>query len=849
MAGGSLGKLFVSLGIDTSGLSRGLDKAKTDIGGLSGVVAKHGTAIGAAMTGIGVVSVLASKKFRDSFMAIDTAMAGVRKTTGMTKVEIADMKDAFVDLSKEMPSAAAELANIGQIAGQLGITGKASILSFTEDIAKMSVAFDMSAEDAATAMAKMAKIYKIPIDRVDNLGSAINVLGNTTAATESQIMAYSMTLGAVADTMGFTATESLAVGATLVSMGQDASRAGTGINSALTFISKDSATAAAAMGMTEAAFGRAFGNDPMQMIIALAEQLGTIQDPLERNALAVDVFGNYGAKAMVALSADIDGLKTNLDASAEGFDQNVSLTEEYANATDTLAAKLQMVKNRQEAAAMTLGEAMAPATLLVANATAALADGISALPGPLQTATGLTLALGQSFTVLGPLLMGASMAMNAMKVTTFSAVIPALTAHAVAAWAAISPYLIFIAPVVAVIAILAALELKFGLVTKTIQFATGVLSSMVAGFEASLGSTDALAAATEDVSKGVEEEGRLMGVAEVAADALADAQKNVADSAAEVDTLTSAYEELQGAISDALGLTEDADDQARAVEHAVFGLEDAEKKYAAAVEEHGANSTEAAKADLRRRDAIDRLDDAEKKQIKITEEIAAADTKKTGILEANGVKTLKGFEDLLSDKESEHDNYLAKEIVAEQSHTDTIGTLTEHRADMEIKEQKRVEQESISSWSRIMSTLKGMDAFGAGKALMVALADGVKSGITNAVEAVKTAAGKVMEYFPFSDAKRGPLSNITASGAALMETFGKGMAASNIDLSHTVDHILPQPIMAASPAAPATASSSTTNSSSVSMGDVHLSNDFDFMALMAQIDRYQATKRTQRGVV
>ena len=461
---GSIGRIFVEIGANTDGLERGLDRTKLGMNSLGGVVKKHGVAIGAGMTGIGIASTVASQKFTNSFMAIDTAMAGVRKTTGMTKDEITDMKNAFVDMSKVMPSSAAELANIGQIAGQLGITGKKNIMSFTEDIAKMSVAFDMSADDAATAMAKMAKIYKVPIDRVDNLGSAINVLGNTTAATESQIMAYSMTLGAVADTMGFTATESLAIGATLVSMGQDASGAGTGINSALTFISKDSATAAEALGMTETAFKDAFGKDPMDMIIALAEQIGSIQDPLEQNAAAVDVFGSYGAKAMVALSADIDGLKTNLGSSAEGFEENVSLTEEYANATDTLAAKLQIVQNRQEAAAMSMGEAMAPATLLVADATATLADGISALPGPLQTVAGTSLVFGQSLTALGPLMMAAS-AIN--------------WTHAASAWGMIAPYLAVIAPVLAVVAVLYILEKKFGLVTKTIDLLKTGFGSLV----------------------------------------------------------------------------------------------------------------------------------------------------------------------------------------------------------------------------------------------------------------------------------------------------------------------------------------------------------------------------------
>lgn len=666
MALGSLGRIFVEIGANTDGLERGLDRSRSGVKSLGGAVKKHGVAIGAGMTGMGIASVVASQKCTNSFMAIDTAMAGVRKTTGMTKDEIADMKNAFVGMSKVMPSSAAELANIGQIAGQLGISGKENIMSFTEDIAKMAVAFDMGAEDAATAMAKMAKIYKIPISEVDNLGSAINVLGNTTAATESQIMAYSMTLGAVANTMGFSATESLAMGATLVSMGQDASKAGTGINAALTFISKDTETAAEALGMTEEAFKAAFGKDPMNMMVALAEKIGSIQDPLEQNALAVDVFGSYGAKAMVALSADVEGLKSNLDSSAKGFEENTSLTEEYANAIDTLAAELQLVENRQEAAAMSMGAAMAPATLLVADATATLADGISALPGPLQTVAGTSLVFGQSLTALGPLIMAAS-TMN--------------WAHAASAWGMIAPYLAVIAPVLAVVAVLYILEKKFGLVTKTIDLAK-------AGF-------------------------------------------NVL-----VDWLSTAL---------------------------VAGIELAKT-------------------------VISGLGD---KLLFVLGPIGAV------------IYAFRNWEQITG-------------IVS--------GIL-----------------------NRVVGFITGLTGrFGsAGRGLMNAFVSGVTAGIRRAVAKVREGLAKIRRLMPGSDAKEGPLSDITSSGQALMATFEKGINSSTARPAEAFAARAPD-VGAVGNAGVGVGT--TSNSSSISIGEVHLSKDYDFEALMKDIDRHQQSKRMQRGI-
>ncbi|MEA3458765.1 MAG: hypothetical protein U9R21_08835, partial [Candidatus Thermoplasmatota archaeon] len=121
---------------------------------------------------------------------------------------------------------------------------------------------------------------------------------------------------------------------------------------------------------------------------------------------------------------------------------------------------------------------------------------------------------------------------------------------------------------------------------------------------------------------------------------------------------------------------------------------------------------------------------------------------------------------------------------------------------------------------------------------------GIISGVSKTVDAVKGALGTVRSYLPFSDAKVGPLSDLTASGAALMTTFEKGMGS--VDLSGKMEHILPQPI-AAPAASTGQAGGSVSNSSSISIGDVHLSQDYNFEELMKDINLHQAQNRTQRG--
>ncbi len=407
--------MFVEIGADLSGLKRGIVEAGDSVKSLGGTIEKHGMAIGGAMTGIGFSALAVSYKCVESFKNIDSAMAGVRKTTGMTKEEIAILKDEFVGMSKTMPNSATELAGIGAVAGQLGISGKDNIMEFTSTIAKMSTAFDMPAEAAATAMAKMSTVYGTPIKEVGRLGSAVNVLGNTTAAKESEIMNFSMSLGAASKQLGFGATDSLAMGATLISMGMDASDAGTRLNSAFTAMGKNTEQAAALLGITEDAFKQAFGADPMAVLQSMIEELGKIQDPLERNTAASEVFGTVGAKAINGLSASLPELNKNMAGAKKGFEENTSLTSEFANATDTYASKQAIANNTMDAAAQKMGEAMAPAMLAVADATGEAADFLSDLPDPLQQIAGLGLVAGGGvLSVAGPLAMLAAGAPGAI---------------------------------------------------------------------------------------------------------------------------------------------------------------------------------------------------------------------------------------------------------------------------------------------------------------------------------------------------------------------------------------------------------------------------------------------------
>ncbi|WP_138751125.1 hypothetical protein [Paenibacillus sinopodophylli] len=80
-------------------------------------------------------------------------------------------------------------------------------------------------------------------------------------------------------------------------------------------------------------------------------------------------------------------------------------------------------------------------------------------------------------------------------------------------------------------------------------------------------------------------------------------------------------------------------------------------------------------------------------------------------------------------------------------------------------------------WNGIIDFLGGLGSlfYDSGKAIITTLVDGIKSMAMAPVKAIEGVMEKVREFLPFSDAKKGPLSQLTYSGGAVMTTLATGV--------------------------------------------------------------------------
>lgn len=159
----------------------------------------------------------------------ESAFAGVRKTVDATEEEFAELSEGIRDMSKEMPQSAVEIAGVAEAAGQLGIKTE-SILGFTKSMVMLGDSTNMSSEEAATSLARLANVTQMPQDEFDKLGSVIVHLGNNLATTESEIVAMGLRLAGAGKQVGLTEAQTLGLAAAFSSVGIEAEMGGSAIS-------------------------------------------------------------------------------------------------------------------------------------------------------------------------------------------------------------------------------------------------------------------------------------------------------------------------------------------------------------------------------------------------------------------------------------------------------------------------------------------------------------------------------------------------------------------------------------------------------------------------------------------
>ena len=349
----------------------------------------------------------------------ETAFTGVMKTVDETATTTYDdLKTSINEIAKTTASSQNEIAGVMEIAGQLGVSAD-DVTEFTRVMIELNDTTNLTAEEAASSIAKFANVTGMSLKDVDKLGAAIVDLGNNYATTEQDIVAMATRLSGAGSQIGLTSGEIMGLATALSSVGIEAEMGGSAFSKAMikmqvavetgfdqvnamtekTGLSlrelelmsqndtkgfKDLASSldmtkkelqnvvtagtnledfAKVANMTTEDFVELYRNDAPAALEAFISGLGDVEGHGETTIAMLQEMGFTEVRLRDTLTrlANAHGLVSNAMAQGNAaFEENAALNNEAQKRYDTMAAKLSQLKARITEVAVEIGETLMP---------------------------------------------------------------------------------------------------------------------------------------------------------------------------------------------------------------------------------------------------------------------------------------------------------------------------------------------------------------------------------------------------------------------------------------------------------------------------------------------------------
>lgn len=169
----------------------------------------------------------------------ETALTGVKKTNdelvdsnGNVIISYDDLADSIKEMSTQTASTKSDIASVMEAAGQLGV-GTEYLSDFTKTMIMLGDSTNLSADEAASAIAKFANVTQMSLSDSDKLGSVIVDLGNNFATTEQDIVNMATRLSGAGSQVGLTQAQIMGFATALSSVGIEAEMGGSAFSKAM----------------------------------------------------------------------------------------------------------------------------------------------------------------------------------------------------------------------------------------------------------------------------------------------------------------------------------------------------------------------------------------------------------------------------------------------------------------------------------------------------------------------------------------------------------------------------------------------------------------------------------------
>lgn len=276
-------------------------------------------------------------------------MADVFKVIDLNRDAAANMTRQIVDMSKVMPLAAGEIADVYAAAGQSNIP-LGEIRDFAEMVAQVSTAWDSSTAETGQALAEIKAQLGLGVKDLGLYADAINELSNQSAARTPDLVDFGKRVSATGEMFGFGAQETLAFGGAMISAGAESEVAATSFRN----MGKALASGARATKSQREAF-RKLGLNATKTAKRMQEDaVGTTLDVIEKIqalpewqqiSIASALFGDE-ARALMPVIRNNRELRRQLELVGDSSKYAGSAFREYVKRAETTGSVLKILRNK-----------------------------------------------------------------------------------------------------------------------------------------------------------------------------------------------------------------------------------------------------------------------------------------------------------------------------------------------------------------------------------------------------------------------------------------------------------------------------------------------------------------------
>ena len=322
-------------------------------------------------------------------MEFETAMSDVKKVVDFESAsELKAFEKEIWKLTRTIPLSAKDLTNIVASGGELGLD-KNILIPFTDVVAKMSTAFNISTEQAGNSIAGLMKKMGINLDEVKELGDIINTIGASSAGKPSEVVEILGRIGGLTKTLGISAQHTAGIAGAFANMKIPAEQSATAINKMLNVLGGIEATtpktqeALKNLGFDTQEFKQAMINNPLEALVSVLKGIEGASEG-EKIGLLKTIFGEEAGPKIAQITANMEEFDRILGIVGDKDKYTGSMQREFDEVSKTTANAMQLMENAFDNVSKVIGDVFLPVLGTIANGVAnvagKLADWLEKMP-------------------------------------------------------------------------------------------------------------------------------------------------------------------------------------------------------------------------------------------------------------------------------------------------------------------------------------------------------------------------------------------------------------------------------------------------------------------------------------